>query len=82
MKIEDENDPMLRDIRMVLESGILPALAADGGGLELVGRHEKQVMIRYVGACGSCPASLTGTLVAIEGMLQKEVDPEIVVISV
>ena len=81
-KVEDENDPMLRDIRMVLESGILPALAADGGGLELVGRHEKQVMIRYVGACGSCPASLTGTLVAIEGMLQKEVDPEIVVISV
>ena len=81
-KVEDENDPMLRDIRMVLESAILPALAADGGGLELVGRHEKQVMIRYVGACGSCPASLTGTLVAIEGMLQKEVDPEIVVISV
>jgi Fe-S cluster biogenesis protein NfuA len=81
-KVEDDNDPLLRDIRMVLESGILPALAADGGGLELVGRHEKQVMIRYVGACGSCPASLTGTLVAIEGMLQKEVDPEIVVISV
>ena len=62
-KVEDENDPLLRDSR-------------------LVGRHEKQVMIRYVGACGSCPASLTGTLVAIEGMLQKEVDPEIVVISV
>jgi Fe-S cluster biogenesis protein NfuA len=81
-KIEDENDPMLRDIRMVLESGILPALAADGGGLELVGRHEKQVMIRYMGACNSCPASMTGTLAAIEGMLQKEVDPEIVVISV
>ncbi|WP_306590172.1 NifU family protein [Geothrix sp. 21YS21S-4] len=81
-KVDDENDPMLKDIRMVLESAILPALAADGGGLELVGRHEKQVMIRYMGACGSCPASLTGTLVAIEGMLQKEVDPEIVVISV
>ena len=81
-RVEDEDDPLLKDIRMVLESSILPALAADGGGLELVGRHEKQVMIRYVGACGSCPASLTGTLVAIEGMLQKEVDPEIVVISV
>ena len=81
-RIDDENDPLLRDIRMVLESGILPALAADGGGLELVGRHEKQVMIRYMGACNSCPASMTGTLAAIEGMLQKEVDPEIVVISV
>jgi Fe-S cluster biogenesis protein NfuA len=33
-------------------------------------------------ACGSCPASPTGTLLAIEGMLQKEVDPELVVISV
>jgi Fe-S cluster biogenesis protein NfuA len=81
-RVEDENDPMLKDIRMVLESAILPALAADGGGLELVGRHEKQVMIRYMGACGSCPASLTGTLVAIEGMLKKEVDPEIGVLSV
>jgi Fe-S cluster biogenesis protein NfuA len=81
-KIDDENDPLLKDIRMVLESGILPALAADGGGLELIGRHEKQIMIRYMGACDSCPASMTGTLAAIEGMLQKEVDPEIVVISV
>jgi Fe-S cluster biogenesis protein NfuA len=81
-KVDDADDPMLKDIRMVLESAILPALAADGGGLELIGRHDKQVMIRYMGACGSCPASLTGTLVAIEGMLQKEVDPEIVVISV
>lgn len=81
-RIEDENDPLLKDIRMVLESGILPALAADGGGLELIGRHEKQIMIRYMGACDSCPASMTGTLAAIEGMLQKEVDPDIVVISV
>ena len=50
-----------------------------------MGRHEKQVMIRIAltwGACNSCPASMTGTLAAIEGMLQKEVDPEIVVISV
>jgi hypothetical protein len=53
-----------------------------GAAWKLVGRHEKQIMIRYVGACDSCPASLTGTLVAVEGMLQKEVDPEIVVISV
>ena len=37
---------------------------------------------RKGGACGSGPASLTDTLVAIEGMLQKEVDPEIVVISI
>ncbi len=39
-------------------------------------------MIRYQGACTTCPAGLTGTLVAIEGILKAEVDPEIVVITV
>jgi Fe-S cluster biogenesis protein NfuA len=69
-------------VRKVLTAQILPALAADGGGLDIVGRHEKQIMIRYQGACGSCPSGLTGTLMAIEGILRKEVDPEIVVITV
>jgi Fe-S cluster biogenesis protein NfuA len=78
----DLNDPLLQDVRKVLAAAILPALAADGGGLDIVGRHEKQVMIRYQGACTSCPSGLTGTLMAIEGILRKEVDPEIVVISV
>jgi Fe-S cluster biogenesis protein NfuA len=78
----DLNDPLLQDVRKVLEAAILPALAADGGGLDIVGRHEKQIMIRYQGACTSCPSGLTGTLMAIEGILRKEVDPEIVVISV
>jgi Fe-S cluster biogenesis protein NfuA len=78
----DENDPMIQEVRKVLAATILPALAADGGGLDIVGRHEKQIMIRYLGACGSCPSGLTGTLMAIEGILRKEVDPEIVVITV
>jgi len=78
----DESDPFIQQVRKVLGESILPALAADGGGLEIVGRHEKQVMIRYLGACGSCPSGLTGTLMAIEGILKKEVDPEIVVITV
>ena len=78
----DESDPMIVHIRKVLGESILPALAADGGGLDIVGRHEKQIMIRYQGACTSCPSGLTGTLMAIEGILRKEVDPEIVVITV
>lgn len=81
-QVTDEDDPILQKVREVLVETILPALAADGGGLEIVGRHDKQVMIRYQGACNSCPSALTGTLAAIEGMLQKEVDPELVVISV
>ena len=78
----DPDDAFLEQVRKVLSVQILPALAADGGGLEIVGRHEKQVMIRYMGACTTCPSGLTGTLVAIEGILKAEVDPEIVVIPV
>jgi Fe-S cluster biogenesis protein NfuA len=78
----DENDPFIAQINQVLADTILPALAADGGGLEVIGHHEKQVMIRYQGACSTCPAGMTGTLMAIEGILKKEVDPEIVVITV
>ena len=78
----DESDPIIVQVRKVLAESILPALAADGGGLDIVGRHEKQIMIRYQGACTSCPSGATGTLMAIEGILRKEVDPEIVVITV
>jgi Fe-S cluster biogenesis protein NfuA len=77
-----EDDPLLQQVAKVLAETILPALAADGGGLEIIGRHDKQVMIRYQGACNTCPASMTGTLMALEGILQKDVDPEIVVITV
>jgi Fe-S cluster biogenesis protein NfuA len=81
-RVNEEDDEVLRKVRAVLDESILPALAADGGGLEIVGRHDKQVMIRYMGACNSCPSALTGTLTAIEGMLQKEIDPDLVVVSV
>jgi Fe-S cluster biogenesis protein NfuA len=37
--------------------------------------------IRYHGACGSCPSAIRGTLVAIENLLKREVNPSIEVIS-
>lgn len=77
-----EDDPLLQQVAKVLAETILPALAADGGGLEIIGRHDKQILIRYQGACSSCPSSLTGTLMALESVLKKDVDPEIVVITV
>jgi Fe-S cluster biogenesis protein NfuA len=78
----DSSDEFLQKAKKVLDDTIMPALSADGGGLEIIGRHEKQIMIRYMGACSTCPAGMTGTLVAIEGILKSQVDPEIVVITV
>lgn len=75
----DEAGAMLA-IRKVLDEQILPILAGDGGSLEVVGLEGKTLTIRYQGACGSCPSSTTGTLGAIQALLQAEVDAELTVV--
>ncbi len=76
------DDPRLLRINEILDERIRPYLAADGGWLEVVGLEEKKLTIKYQGACGSCPSSLSGTLTAIEGMLQTEIDPDLEVVTI
>jgi Fe-S cluster biogenesis protein NfuA len=76
------DDPRLVRINEILDERIRPYLAADGGWLETVGLNDHTLTIRYQGACGSCPSSITGTLTAIEGMLKQEIDPELEVVTV
>lgn len=76
------DDPRLLKINEILDEKVRPALMGDGGYLEIMGLSDHTLSIRYQGACGSCPSSLTGTLMAIESMLKQEVDPELEVIAV
>jgi len=76
------DDPRLLRINEILDEKVRPALMGDGGYLEIIGLSDHTLSIRYQGACGSCPSSLTGTLMAIEGMLKQEVDPELEVVAV
>ena len=76
------DDPRLVKINEILDERVRPALMGDGGYLEVLALNDHTLSIRYQGACGSCPSSLTGTLMAIEGMLKQEVDPELEVIAV
>jgi len=76
------DDPRLVRINEILDERVRPALMGDGGYLEILGLKDHTLSIRYQGACGSCPSSLTGTLMAIEGMLKQEVDPELEVVAV
>lgn len=64
----------------LLDTRIRPALAGDGGGLEVVSFENDTLSIAYQGACGSCPAAATGTRHFIEALLQDEVDPGIRVV--
>jgi Fe-S cluster biogenesis protein NfuA len=75
------DDPNLVRINEILDERIRPYLASDGGWLEIVSLENSTLRIRYEGACGSCPSSLTGTLMAIENLIKEEVDPDIEVVA-
>lgn len=76
------DDPKLAEINALLDERIRPYLASDGGWLEVLELDDTTLRIRYEGACGSCPSSLTGTLMAIENMIKDEIDPNIEVVAV
>ena len=74
--------PVPQEINDILDDYVRPYLEYDGGGVEVHGIVGNQVMIRYQGACGTCPSATTGTMMAIESALQREIDPDIEVILV
>ncbi|MEM7199340.1 MAG: NifU family protein [Planctomycetota bacterium] len=78
-----DGDPkLLADINELLDDRVRPALAGDGGGLEIMSLEGKTLRIRYQGACGSCPSSVAGTLHAIQNLIQSEIDEDVEVVSV
>lgn len=76
------DDPKIAEINAILDDKIRPYLAGDGGWVEIESLQDNVLKIRYEGACGSCPSSLTGTLMAIENMIKEEIDPAIEVVAI
>ena len=66
-------------LNKIFDEMVRPGLAGDGGGLELMGIEGTTVRIHYEGACGSCPSATSGTLMYIEGAIQKKAHPELTV---
>lgn len=61
----------VRRIEEVLDQSVRPALASDGGGIDLVDLREEELMVQYQGACGSCSSSIGGTLQFIQDSLNN-----------
>ena len=78
---EESQDKLLLQINELLDQKVRPALAGDGGGLEVVGIDGFTVKIKYQGACGSCPSAISGTLMAIEGLLRRDINQALEVIA-
>lgn len=72
--------PDVQKIEEILDRTIRPGLQGDGGDLEIVKYEDGKLYVAYQGACGTCPSSTAGTLMAIEGILRDEFNPQIEVI--
>jgi Fe-S cluster biogenesis protein NfuA len=68
-------------INGLLDEQIRPYLQGDGGDLFVLGLEDNKLTVHYQGACGSCPSSISGTLVSIEQLL-KTIEPDIEVVAV
>lgn len=77
----------LKAVEAVIDAEIRPMLAMDGGNMEIldIKKDENNIIdiyIRYLGACSGCASGSTGTLYAIENVLQENLSPNIRVMPV
>lgn len=74
---DDENDsPVVRQIKKILREEIRPAVAMDGGDITFDKYEEGRVFLHMQGACSGCPSSSYTLKEGIETRL-KEAIPEI-----
>jgi len=69
--------PEMQQIEEILDKTIRPGLQGDGGDLEVRDFKENTLIIKYQGACGTCPSSSAGTLEAIRSILKEQYHPDI-----
>ncbi len=69
--------PELQKIEEILDKRIRPGLQGDGGDLMVKDFKDNILIVKYQGACGTCPSSTTGTLEAIRSILREEFHPEV-----
>lgn len=65
----------LLKIESLLDEKIRPFLQADGGDLVCLSYVNHVLLVKYEGACGTCPSSTMGTLEAIKQILKESFDP-------
>ena len=76
-----EDQQRLELINDLLDREIRPYLQGDGGDLHVIGLQGNRLTVHYQGACGSCPSSLSGTLVGIENLV-RSIEPDMQVVAV
>jgi NifU-like protein len=75
-----------KEIEAVIDENIRPMLVVDGGNMEILDIKENDgvtdIYIRYLGACSGCASSSSGTLYAIEAVLQEKLSKNIRILPI
>ena len=77
IKEASSDNPDVAQINAILDDTVRPALQMDGGDLKVIDYQNNVLKIHYQGACGSCPSSSMGTMMAIENILKDQFNPNI-----
>jgi len=76
----------IKAIDAVLDEDIRPMLVMDGGNMEIIDIKDNiphyDLYIRYLGSCSGCSSGSTGTLYAIESVLQQKIDENLRVLPI
>ncbi len=72
----DDSDPLVKQIKELIETRVRPAVAQDGGDIVFRSFHEGIVELELHGSCSGCPSSTATLKDGIENMLKHYV-PEV-----
>ncbi len=72
----DDDDPVVGQIKELLDTRIRPAVAMDGGDIQFHGFERGVVYLTMQGACAGCPSSTATLKAGIENMLRHYI-PEV-----
>ena len=65
--------PILFDeVQALLDDMVRPALQGDGGDITLIKVENRNIYVRLVGACSTCPSSIMTMKMGVESLLREE----------
>ncbi len=69
-------DELSRRVLALFDEFVRPAIAQDGGDIVFRGIEDGVVLVKLIGACGTCPSSTATLAMGVERMLLEEM-PEL-----
>lgn len=76
LEVVEESDPIIKQIREIIDTRVRPSVAMDGGDITFESFKDGIVYLKLQGACSGCPSSTATLKSGIENMLKYYV-PEV-----